>query len=141
MPDSLQPQGLQTARPLCPWDFPLEWVAISSLKGSSRPRDQTYIGRHVLHRATRAALCVQLHPSKTCPLKTARVAEGRTQSFHIKTCWVKLLCVHPRFSAFLPNALTLNSDCGKGTCVPRLGTHQFAHRWAWDNSCSSASAS
>ena len=40
--DSLRPRGLQSTRPLCPWDSPariLEWVAIPSSRGSSRPRD------------------------------------------------------------------------------------------------------
>ena len=38
MPASLQPQGLQAARPLCPWDSPariLEWGAIFSRRGPS----------------------------------------------------------------------------------------------------------
>ena len=42
MSDSLQPQGLSSARLLCPWGFPkriLEWVAISSCRVSSWPRD------------------------------------------------------------------------------------------------------
>ena len=37
------PHGLQPSRLLCPWDFQakiLEWVAISSSKGSSQPKDQ-----------------------------------------------------------------------------------------------------
>ena len=43
---SLQLHGLWLARLLCPWDFSgriLEWVAISSSRGSSQPRDQTHI--------------------------------------------------------------------------------------------------
>ena len=41
-PTLLQPHELL----LCPWDFPgkiLEWVAISSPRGSSQPRDQTHV--------------------------------------------------------------------------------------------------
>ena len=56
--DTLRPPGLKPAKLLCPWDFPariLEWVAISSSRGSSRPRDWTpiscvsCIGRQILH--------------------------------------------------------------------------------------------
>ena len=46
MTDSLRPHGLQPARLLCPQDSPgknTEWVAISSSRGSSWPRDQTHI--------------------------------------------------------------------------------------------------
>ena len=56
---TLQPYGLWPARLLCPWDIQariLKWVAISSSRGSSQPRDQTYhasyissIGRQVLY--------------------------------------------------------------------------------------------
>ena len=52
--DSLQPNGLQPAKSLFPWDFPgkkLEWVVISSSR-SSQPRDQTHdfcIGRQILY--------------------------------------------------------------------------------------------
>ena len=38
-----RPCGLQPARLHCPWDFPLEGVAISSSRGSSQPRDRTCI--------------------------------------------------------------------------------------------------
>ena len=43
--------GLQPARLLCPWDSPgiLEWVAVPSSTGSSRPRDQTCISYIFLH--------------------------------------------------------------------------------------------
>ena len=56
--NSLQPRGLKPTRPLCPWNFPfqensylgfsrqariLEWVAISSSRESSWPRDQTCV--------------------------------------------------------------------------------------------------
>ena len=69
--DSLQPHELQPTRLPCPWDFPgepvhgisqariLEWVAISSFRGSSQPRDGTHFsciscsGRQILdHCAT-----------------------------------------------------------------------------------------
>ena len=50
MSDCLWPRGLQHARLLCPWVVCLffkatilEWVAISSSRGSSQPRDQTYL--------------------------------------------------------------------------------------------------
>ena len=46
MSNSLQSFGLYLARLLCPWDILgkiLEWVAISSSKGSSQPRAQTHI--------------------------------------------------------------------------------------------------
>ena len=46
MLDSLQLHGLHPTRLLCPWDSPgriLEWVAISSSRGSSQPRDRTQI--------------------------------------------------------------------------------------------------
>ena len=43
-------------RLLCPWTFPgkttLEWVAISSFRGSSQPRDGTLIGRQILYHCT-----------------------------------------------------------------------------------------
>ena len=48
----LQPHGLKPARLLCPWDSPariLEWVAISSSRGSSWPRDSIRISPHLLH--------------------------------------------------------------------------------------------
>ena len=45
----------------------LEWVAVSSSRGSSQPRDRTWVsctaGRFFYHRATREALLV----SKPCP--------------------------------------------------------------------------
>ena len=56
MSDYLPPHGLQPTRPLCPWDSP-EWVAMSSSRGSSRPRDGTHIsclsrtGRRVLQQS------------------------------------------------------------------------------------------
>ena len=37
VPDSLWPHGLQPTRLLCPWDFPREWVAISSFRGLPDP--------------------------------------------------------------------------------------------------------
>ena len=54
----LQTYGLQPTRLLCPWDSPariLKWVVISSSRGYSWPRDQTFIsnvpciGRQVLY--------------------------------------------------------------------------------------------
>ena len=43
-------------RLLCPWTFPgkttLEWVAISSFRGSSQPRDGTLTGRQILYHCT-----------------------------------------------------------------------------------------
>ena len=43
LPDSLQPQGLQPSRLLCPWNSPGKstGVAIPFSKGSSQPRDIT----------------------------------------------------------------------------------------------------
>ena len=38
-----RPCGLQPARLHCPWDFPLDGVAISSSRGSSQARDRTCI--------------------------------------------------------------------------------------------------
>ena len=61
VPNSLRPHGLQPTSLLCPWEFPartLEWVAISSSKGSSRPRDWTRVscisclGRWILPHCT-----------------------------------------------------------------------------------------
>ena len=46
MSDSLRPRGLQPTRLLCSQHFQarmLEWVAISSSRGSSQPRDQTRV--------------------------------------------------------------------------------------------------
>ena len=72
MSDSLQPRGLQPTRLLHPWNSPgssihgilqarvLEWVAISFSRGSSQPRDWTWIshiaGRCFTAWATREAL-------------------------------------------------------------------------------------
>ena len=54
--DSLQFPGQQPARLLCPWVFSRQeywsWVAISSSRGSSQPRDRTQvfcIGRRILY--------------------------------------------------------------------------------------------
>ena len=69
MSSSLWPCQLEPARLLCPWILQpriLEWVAISPSRGSSRPRDWTYvscascIGRQILyHRATwEAPICL-----------------------------------------------------------------------------------
>ena len=44
--DSLQSHALKPARFLCPWDSParmLEWAAVSFSRGSSRPRNQTWV--------------------------------------------------------------------------------------------------
>ena len=55
MSNSLIPYGLQPARPLCPWDSPGKNTgvgAVPSSRGSSRPRDGTYVsctGRWALH--------------------------------------------------------------------------------------------
>ena len=52
MSDSLWPHGLQPTRLLCPWDYPariLEWVAISSSRGSSWPRDWNHIYSWILN--------------------------------------------------------------------------------------------
>ena len=46
MYDALQPHRLQPTRLLCPWDSPgknIQWVAMTSSRGSSQPRDQTCI--------------------------------------------------------------------------------------------------
>ena len=46
MSDSLRPHELQPARLLCPWDFPariLEWVSISISRGTSPPRNRTWV--------------------------------------------------------------------------------------------------
>ena len=47
MSDSVRPYGLQPARLLCPWDSleagVLELVAMPSSRGSSPPRDRTYV--------------------------------------------------------------------------------------------------
>ena len=61
-PTPLWLYGPQPARLLCPWDFSrLEWVSISSSRGSSRPRDRaciSCIGRRILyHWATLGCLC------------------------------------------------------------------------------------
>ena len=43
--DSLWPHGLRPTRLLCPWDSPGKntWIAISFSRGSSRPRDWTWV--------------------------------------------------------------------------------------------------
>ena len=44
--NSVRPHGLWPTRLLCPWNSPariLEWVAMSSSRGSSQPRDQTQV--------------------------------------------------------------------------------------------------
>ena len=44
--DSLRPPWTVAYRLLCPWDLQariLDWVVISSSKGSSQPRDQTQV--------------------------------------------------------------------------------------------------
>ena len=44
--DTLQPHGLQPIRLLCPWNLQariLEWVAIPFFRGSSWPRDRTWV--------------------------------------------------------------------------------------------------
>ena len=54
---TLQHQGLQPTRLLCPWNFPGKntGVAISSSRESSQPRDRTHVpcifctGRHILY--------------------------------------------------------------------------------------------
>ena len=47
MSDSVRPYGLQPTRLLCPWDSlearVLEWVAMPFSRGSSPPRDRTYV--------------------------------------------------------------------------------------------------
>ena len=47
MSDSLQPHGPEAARLFCPWGSLqariLQWVAMPSSRGSSRPRDRTHI--------------------------------------------------------------------------------------------------
>ena len=60
MSNSLQPHGLYPTRLLHPWDFQarvLEWVAISFSRGSSQPRDWTWVsriaGRHFIIWATK----------------------------------------------------------------------------------------
>ena len=62
--DSLRPYWLQTTKCLCPWNFQarmLEWAAISFSRGSSWPRDWTwvfYLAEALLkHWATRLFKC------------------------------------------------------------------------------------
>ena len=59
MSDSLQPHGLKSTRFLYPWDFPGKNTRVGFSRGSSQPRDHTwisYIGREILyHWATREA--------------------------------------------------------------------------------------
>ena len=70
--DSLRPHGLKPARLL----GPLEWIAVSFSRGSSRPRDQTHVfcvscidRRIPYHWATWEALCHDYFVSngKPCP--------------------------------------------------------------------------
>jgi len=65
---SLRPHGPKPARLLCPWNSPgtiLEWVAIPFSRGSSWPKDWTWVshtaGRFFTVRASRKAP-VLLHP-------------------------------------------------------------------------------
>ena len=52
--DSLQLCALQPTRLLCPWDFPriLEWVAVSSSRGSNAPASPALAGRFFCHCST-----------------------------------------------------------------------------------------
>ena len=43
MSNSLQPHGPTACQAPLPWDFPWEWVAMPSSRGSSQPRDQTCV--------------------------------------------------------------------------------------------------
>ena len=50
--DSVRPHGLKPAKLLCPWILQariLEWVAMPSSRGSSRPRDRTCVSYVYLH--------------------------------------------------------------------------------------------
>ena len=55
MSDSLQPHGLLPTRLLCPWKSPVKNTGVGChflLRGSSRPRDQTWVscvGRWILY--------------------------------------------------------------------------------------------
>ena len=82
MSNYLQPSGLQSTRLLCPGILQariLEWVVISSSRGSSRPRDQTQISD---------VSCIG--KSGSLPL----VPPGKPNLWHFCVC----VCVISRFS-------------------------------------------
>ena len=65
MSKSLQPNGLQSARLLGPWNYQarkLEWVAIPFSRGSSQPKDQTWVflieGNSLLSEPPEKSICL-----------------------------------------------------------------------------------
>ena len=87
MSDSLQPHGLSSTRLLCPTSEGslqlriLEWVAISSSRGSSQPRDQTWVfciscaGRWILYYYTTWETCRKTLGLSPHPLESLKELE------------------------------------------------------------------
>ena len=124
----------------------LEWVAISLSRGSSQPRDWTYIGRQILyHWAIREALdiCILRADSHRCTMGTNATLESNYPPIKKKKRrwpWSFTLS-HPKAQA--PSPLPPNSDQASKLCgstrdclgviilvlpllVLRHGTHQVA---------------
>ena len=95
MSDFLRPHGLYPIRLLCPWGFSrqglLEWVAMPSSRGSSRPRDLTSvshiscIGRQVLYHWTHQMI------KYSSTILRKRRQEKRYSTFRIKSKYKRLL--------------------------------------------------
>ena len=82
------------ARLLCPWDFPGKntgWVAISSSRGSSRPRDQTQVsclaGRFFTVWATKEAQLLLRRCLNHCVIFPVQEQRPAGASFHLAWWW------------------------------------------------------
>ena len=103
---SLWPHGLEPARLLCPWDFPgktsqernQQWVAVSSSRWSSPPRDWThgsYIGRRILTAEPPWEAPQTLHLMKTAiAFHFSSLFQTRCWSWEIFEIWsVRPMCL------------------------------------------------
>ena len=118
MSDSLRPHGLQPARLLCPWGFSRqeEWVAIPISRGSSQPRNRTWvscIGKWILYHLShqRSPPSWTVHKHLACPVVflhrqrfSGQVAISRSfESYNLVDCkgikwqltvsYIRLSCV------------------------------------------------
>ena len=122
--DSLRPHGLSPTRLLCPWDSPgriLEWVAISSSRKSSWPRDQTLLS------PVASALQADSLPLSHWRSWT-KTTKHKTSS--IRHYWGKLTVMGPvAYRKIYPNKRPTVSELLSADCCVRMDSQEFQSCW------------
>ena len=105
--DSWRPHGLKPTRLLCPWNSPSKnagWVAIPFSKGSSQPRDWTWVsciaGRFFMVWAMRKPHSSLTHPHSSLFSVVICITSMYTEMLHKTMLLTVLLNIH-RYLPFL----------------------------------------